>query len=1061
MTSRFLFSISAALLAGTAATAASITPQQPALSDGCYQISTAEELYGFAEIVNGHDSIAANSSACGMLLNDIVVNDSVLSRWAWAGSDGADSLAVWEPIKDFSGTFNGNGHVISGLYSDNSSGFFESLVSSSGHTVVVKDLGIVDSYFLTRGIAGVLAKNVSGDGETQITNFYSLSTLEVSRSEPTRVPIVGGVVGFVSENTSLTLTNCYSAGKLVDNKYDFYSQLTGYPYSEKESIKINNCYVLKKGSSNNGILVDSTEFRNGAVAFLLRENEDGAIWGQDVGTDRYPNFSGELKNSIAARYNVSFHTFDGDTAKYFDNYVAGFSVMLPKGTSKENLIFGGWYRDAEFSGENDTAISNTTTGDLEYWARMYDRYKITYHPNGGTGPSGSFIACGNPTASYQDALIVRDSVGCYLGGIGELLSRSYHRDSSIFWGWYDNEELTGNPVDSITASDKGDKEFYAKWFEYKRPSIDPADSCYVISDAEELYGFSALVDGSFATGEYNEDERLANACGKLTKDIVVNKNVLKRNGSLDSARMHEFLPWNPIAFYSGYFDGQGHTISGIYMEGSGGVFYDANPRYAMKYITIRNLKVKDSFISHDNDAGGIICSHTNSTTNIEIENTHFDGTIYVRGGTAGGLVSEAHNLLIIRNSSHRGIIHAISTDVGGIVGHADEFTALVQNYNEGSIVIERPPVEGFVAIGPVGGLVGEVAGNFFIANNYNVADIETKGVYGGLIGAYYVGNMGKCLHETCRPDRSFVLNNYSKGQISGDWPSKMYDSDVTFENNFYLDGTLPEDSIGTPVQAEAFEDSTVAKALHDYVLKDSTGAEVAGGVRGDNWIQGDEYPVFSADETQYLVLLYVTGHVELPSNVLFHTPGQVLPLPTPSRSGYSFAGWKWGNDIVTEIPATVSEDLSVSAKWAAIQSSSSVASSSSEPPASSSSAKSSSSSVQSSSSSVKVNTSSSSSSAKSSSSSGKSSGSVKSSSSKGKDAIVAAAQVPQFMLTALGRDIQVAGARVGSAYAVLDMQGRVIAKGRVSATDFSIRMDRSATYLVRIGYQTQRVVIRD
>ena len=1059
MTSRFSFAISAALLAATAATAATITPQQPALSDGCYQISTAEELYGFAEIVNGHDSIAANSSACGMLLNDIVVNDSVLNRWAWAGSDGADSLAVWEPIKDFSGTFNGNGHVISGLFSDTSSGLFESIVSPSEHIVVVRDLGIVDSYFSAIGVAGVLAESVSGDGETQITNFYSLSTLEVIRSKYNRVPSVGGVVGHVSDFTALTLTNCYSAGNLVDSESEYYSKLLGYTDHRNESIKVNNCYVLKRGSSDYGILVDSTEFRNGAVAFLLRENEDGAIWGQDVGTDRYPNFSGELKNSIAARYNVSFHTFDGDTAKYFDNYVAGFSVTLPKGTSRENLVFGGWYRDAEFSGENDTAISNTTTGDLEYWARMYDRYKITYHPNGGTGPSGSFIACGNPTAHLQDAILVKDSVDCYLGGIGESLSRSYYRDSSIFWGWYDNEELTGNPIDSITPDETGDKDFYAKWFEYKRPSIDPADSCYVISDAEELYGFSALVDGSFATGKYNKDERLEKACGKLTKDIVVNENVLKRDGTLDSSRMHGFLPWKPVPFSSGTFDGQGHTISGLYINGSGGVFYDASPKYYAKTITIRNLKVKDSFISNDYDAGGIICSYTNSTAVMEIENTHFDGAIYVQSGIAGGLVSEAHNLLIIKNSSHRGIIWTSSADVGGIVGHIDEFTVLVQNYNEGRIIGERPPVDGFALVGSIGGLVGEAAGNFFIANNYNVADIKTSGSYGGLIGGYYVGNMGKCRDATCRPELSYVLNNYSKGQITGDWPAELDDSDVTFENNFYLDGTLPKDSIGTPVQAEAFEDGTVAKALHDYVLKDSTGAEVAGGVRGDNWIQGDEYPVFSGDEKQYLVLLYTTGYVDMPSNVLFHTPGQVLPLPTPSKSGYSFAGWKWGNDIVTEIPATVSEDLSVSARWTATPSSSSVASSSSEPPVSSSSSISSSSSAKPASSSAKSSSSvkSSSSSAKSSSSSAK----ANSSSSKGgKNAIAAAGQVPQFSLAAVGRSIQVAGARVGSAYAVLDMQGRVMMSGRVDAANFDMAMDRAGTYLVRIGGQTQAVKLR-
>ena len=1017
-----------------------IEPAVPSQSlNGCYQISTAEELYGFAEIVNGHDSTAANTSACGELTKDIVVNKNVLNKWDLLNSDSAETLAVWKPMVDFAGKFDGNGHTISGLYSPNSAGLFESITSPENSVVVVRDLGILDSYFSSTSYLGVLVNSVYGPGKTRITNFYTFSTIKSTKSKP----YIAGVVGYVSGNASLTLTNCYSVANLVDNGNNYDSRLLGYTVSSNESIEVINSYAIKLSSSkyiDYGTLVDTAALFNGALTFLLRENAEGSIWGQDVGRDPYPIFTGTLKNSIADRYNVTFHTFDSDTARYLDNYVAGLITMLPKGTSKESLVFGGWYRNADFSGKNDTAISNTTTGDLEYWARMYDRYKIIYHANGGVTESGSYMGCGNPTASYQDVLILGNSEDCYLGSIGKKLLRHYTRDSSIFIGWYDNEELTGNPVDSITTSDKGDKDFYAKWYEYKRPAIDPADSCYIISNAEELYGFSALADGSFTTGKYNEDERLGYACGKLTKDIVVNENVLKRDGTLDSARMHEFLPWKTIAFYNGgIFDGQGHTVSGLYINGSEGMFYDASPKYYAKTITIRNLKVKDSFISSDYDAGGIICSYTNSTAIMEIENTHFDGAIYVRGGTAGGLVSEAHNLLIIRNSGHRGIIHATSTDVGGIIGHADEFTVLVQNYNEGSIVIERPPVEGFVAIGPAGGLVGEAAGNFFIANNYNVADIETKGGYGGLIGAYYVGDLGKCQYETCRPERSFVLNNYSKGRVIGDKPSKMYDSEVTFENNFYLDGTLPEDSIGTPVKADAFEDSTVAKALQGYVLKDSTGAEVVGSVRGDNWIQGDEYPVFSVDKTQYLVLLYVARYVDLPTNVLFHTPGQVLPLPTPSRYGYSFAGWKWGNDIVTEIPATVSEDLSVSAQWKSIPSSSSVA-------ASSSSAKSSSSEVKSSSSDAK--------------SSSSSSAGAKSSSSKDNDALPVMNVAPQFTLSTVGREIQVANARVGAGYALLDMQGRIVKQGQVESANFGMTVARAGTYLVRIGSYLQMVQLK-
>ena len=130
------------------------------------------------------------------------------------------------------------------------------------------------------------------------------------------------------------------------------------------------------------------------------------------------------------------------------------------------------------------------------------------------------------------------------------------------------------------------------------------------------------------------------------------------------------------------------------------------------------------------------------------------------------------------------------------------------------------------------------------------------------------------------------------------------------------------------------------------------------------------------------------------------------------------------------------------------KSSSSVASSSS----SSAKATSSSSSAKS------VKSSSSSKGAKSSSSSKKSG---KSSSSKGsKESIFVHAQLPHFSVNTVGRDIQIVHARVGSAYAVFDMQGRVLRVDLVSSENFNLTVPSAGTYLVRVGSQSRKVNIK-
>ena len=68
--------------------------------------------------------------------------------------------------------------------------------------------------------------------------------------------------------------------------------------------------------------------------------------------------------------------------------------------------------------------------------------------------------------------------------------------------------------------------------------------------------------------------------------------------------------------------------------------------------------------------------------------------------------------------------------------------------------------------------------------------------------------------------------------------------------------------------------------------------------------------------------------------------------------------------------------------------------------------------------------------------------------------------VPQFRVVVVGRDIQVMEARVGSPYALFDLQGGLIRSGVVSNADFAIAAPHSGSYLVRIGNWTKRVTVR-
>ena len=61
---------------------------------------------------------------------------------------------------------------------------------------------------------------------------------------------------------------------------------------------------------------------------------------------------------------------------------------------------------------------------------------------------------------------------------------------------------------------------------------------------------------------------------------------------------------------------------------------------------------------------------------------------------------------------------------------------------------------------------------------------------------------------------------------------------------------------------------------------------------------------------------------------------------------------------------------------------------------------------------------------------------------------------------AISRSIQISAAPKNSTYAILDMQGRVLLKGRVESANFNIAVPQAGSYLVRVGNAARKVQVK-
>ena len=476
--------------------------------------------------------------------------------------------------------------------------------------------------------------------------------------------------------------SCSISGLYVNNPEQDYVGLFGYYKMSAQYISIKDSYFA------------GHDYVGGIIGYSADYNEIG-----------YSYFRGT----------VSGNNYVGGIVGYTEIAISNCYVAA-KAAGKSNVgaVIGG-------KKENDKVTSHC----------YYDNTLTTLKAFGFTGADDA-----ENNISGKNSKSFHNGEVAYLFGFYQDLSdeNSYPE----FTGKYVHKNLDGSGYHNPEYEDNHCK--HCIHYTYTLPQ--KVNGVYQISNADELYGFMHLVN----MGNTDID-------AVLTADIVVNENVLEKVHSGNTAGLREWYSIGNNGYmgylennceYDGMFDGQFHTISGLYFDSEKkgliqlGLFESINN-------TVRNVIIEDTYFKGKN-----VCGIGYGRNYSIVENCIFDGELFGQEEAAGicyynnGRTKNCINYGKISGSWAAGIVNG-----GGFVTNC---------YNAGEIVF---PGDYGVYIGGISS--GTTLGN--ITNCYNTGVIS----YGySICGAHFLGiNISNTYNNQDICDLPFVFDDWYPSTITG------------------------------------------------------------------------------------------------------------------------------------------------------------------------------------------------------------------------------------------------------------------------------------------------------
>lgn len=379
---------------------------------------------------------------------------------AQSGGGGVDISALWN--SNIIGYFIMNGGTIrtcTGLYGGGvyNSGSF---IMSGG---TIKDsISTAPQYASSGGVWNdnqfTMTGGTIGDpgNPNDASSVYNTSTQRVTLTisdnakiytDVTNVGILNADGGKIA-GTMTNDTNEYGSGTITGS--------AGAAGSTEFHGKVTNNGTIRKGTFTKEVINESSGAINGGTFTGTITNNDGTVSGGD--------FSKATLNGMLV---ITFDPDNGDQSitQKVNWSKDGATLTAPDPVpTKEGHGIEGWYYDnngTETKWNFDTDTVKCTMTLKAKWE--LSTYSVTLQTDGGT------IASGKEVTGYTYG------TGAVLPTANDMTREGYRFD-----GWYADSSFSGSPITEISATETGNKTFYAKWTKNTTPIIPGNDTNNIV-----------------------------------------------------------------------------------------------------------------------------------------------------------------------------------------------------------------------------------------------------------------------------------------------------------------------------------------------------------------------------------------------------------------------------------------------------------------------------------------------------------------------------------------------------------------------------------------------------